>query len=185
MNWLLSGSRWKMALAIVAMPPLLAGCGGMDFSMKDAEWFNRPSGMFNRNISVESPGFADNRPVADGELISADGFCAGMTAPTDANALTDPSATDPSAPMAGVPQGSAAIAIGRTECEVARAAGRPDNVAVSNEGGARVAVLTYLHGERPGVYRFTSGRLVSMERAAEPPPPPPRAPKNQRPRRHG
>jgi hypothetical protein len=169
-----------MALAIVAMPPLLAGCGGMDFSMKDAEWFNRPSGMFNRNISVESPGFADNRPVADNELISADGFCAGMTAPIDANALTDPSA-----PMAEAPQGSAAIAIGRTECEVARAAGRPDNVAVSSEGGLRVAVLTYLHGERPGVYRFTSGRLVSMERAAEPPPPPPRNTKGQRPRRQG
>ncbi|MEZ5765315.1 MAG: hypothetical protein R3D69_14415 [Xanthobacteraceae bacterium] len=169
-----------MALAIVAIPPLLAGCGGMDFSMKDAEWFNRPSGMFNRTISVESPGFADNRPVADGELISADGFCAGMAAPTDANALTDPSA-----PMAEAPQGSAAIAIGRTECEVARAAGRPDNVAVSNEGGARVTVLTYLHGERPGIYRFTSGRLVSMERGAEPPPPPARNTKGQRPRRQG
>ena len=34
-----------------------------------------------------------------------------------------------------------------------------------------MVTLTYLSGERPGIYRFAGGRLASMERVAEPPQP--------------
>ena len=35
-------------------------------------------------------------------------------------------------------------------------------------GGERSVTLTYLSGDRPGIYRFRNGRLVTMERVAEP-----------------
>jgi hypothetical protein len=163
MNWLAQGQRRTLAVALFAALPL-AGCGGMDFSLKDQEWFGRPK-MFSRSLSIETPPLTDSRPVQGADLISAEGYCAGMAAPADANALTDSS----QAPADAV-QGSAGIAVGRTECEVARAAGGPDNVAITSEGGRRMTVLTYVRGPRPGIYRFADGRMVSMERGAEPPP---------------
>jgi hypothetical protein len=128
--------------------------------LKDAEWFNRPT-MFSRSLSIETPPLSDDRPVSGAELISAEGYCAGMAAPADTNAMTSQGAAEPI-------QGNAVIAIGRTECEVARAAGAPDNVAITGEGGRRMTVLTYVRGPRPGIYRFADGRMVSMERGAEP-----------------
>jgi hypothetical protein len=143
----------------------LAGCSGLDSSLKDAEWFNKPT-VFSRSMSLETPPLSNTRPVAGTDLISAEGYCAGMAAPADANALTDAS------PVPDPAQGSSGIAIGRTECEVARAAGSPDNVAITNEAGRRMTVLTYVRGPRPGIYRFADGRMVSMERGAEPEPQP-------------
>ena len=47
--------------------------------------------------------------------------------------------------------------------------GYTDRVEISaNERGERSVTLTYLSGDRPGVYRFRNGRLVLMERVAEP-----------------
>ena len=59
-----------------------------------------------------------------------------------------------------------------TECQVVSVAGYTDRVEISaNERGERLVTLTYLSGDRPGIYRFRNGRLVSMERVAEPPQP--------------
>jgi hypothetical protein len=67
----------------------------------------------------------------------------------------------------GGPRG---ISIAMTECQVVGIAGYTDRIEVSaNERGERVVTLTYLSGDRPGLYHFRSGRLVSMERVAEPP----------------
>jgi len=156
--------RWRVALVLLAAQPLLVGCGAMDFSIKDQEWFSRPK-IFSRSLTLETPPLTDGRPVQATDLISAEGYCAGMAATADANALTE----QPSA--AEAVQGSAGIAIGRTECEVARAAGAPDNIAISAEGGRRMTTLTYVRGPRPGIYRFSDGRMSSMERGAEPEPP--------------
>ena len=50
-----------------------------------------------------------------------------------------------------------------------RRAGTPERVEFgSTQGGERSVVLTYSRGVRPGVYRFASGRLVSIERGPEP-----------------
>jgi hypothetical protein len=95
-------------------------------------------------------------------------------APSDANALQD--SNQPNAQPA--PTGS--VALGHTECDVARAIGAPDSVNLSsNERGDRVAMLTYLHGARPGIYTFTSGRLSSIERAPTPEPVKPRSRKRR------
>ena len=178
MNLWVRGHRRRAAVVLFAAQPLLVGCGGLDSAaLKDAEWFSRPA-MFSKSLTLETPPLSDARPVSAVDLISAEGYCAGMAAPADANALTE---TPPSAEPV---QGSAGIAIGRTECEVARSAGAPDNVAISNERGERVTVLTYVRGPRPGIYRFAAGRMISMERGAEPEPPPRNA-KGQRTKRQG
>lgn len=168
MKWLVQDKRRSVVVALLATAPLLAGCGAADFSLKDAEWFNRPTRMFNsRSLTLETPPLSDDRPVSAADLITAEGYCAGM-APGDANALTDATATAGAAPVPA----TGGIGIGRTECDVARVAGQPDNVSIGNEAGGRVTVLTYVRGPRPGIYRFTAGRLVSMERGAEPEPQP-------------
>ena len=59
-----------------------------------------------------------------------------------------------------------------TECQVVGVAGYTDRVEISADPrGQRMVTLTYLSGERPGIYRFIGGRLASMERVAEPPQP--------------
>jgi hypothetical protein len=69
-----------------------------------------------------------------------------------------------------------------TECEIVRAVGAPQNVQIgANERGDRAVTIEYRTGDRPGIYRFVDGRLVSIERVGEPPPadkkPPPKKPK--------
>ena len=61
------------------------------------------------------------------------------------------------------------MALGHTECDVVRGIGAPDTVNISaGPGGSRVAVVTWLHGARAGIYTFNSGRLSSVERGPEP-----------------
>jgi hypothetical protein len=49
--------------------------------------------------------------------------------------------------------------------------GAPDRVEFgSTERGERSAILTYTRGARPGIYRFSGGRLTSIERSGEPAP---------------
>jgi hypothetical protein len=138
----------------------LAGCGGMA-DMRDAEWFTRQPRLLGRSLALETPPLTEQRSIAPDDLISADGMCSGMAAPSDANAMTE------SAPAAaGTSSLPAGIALGRSECEVARYAGHPDNVELANDpNGDRTAVLTYVKGPRPGIYRFVAGRLASVERS--------------------
>jgi len=158
---------WLIAPLLLAAAGSLAGCAGAgDLFSRDAEWFNRPSRIFNSNLSLQTPPLSEQRPVAPDDLVSADGYCSGMAPPSDANAMTE---GDQSAQQPAAPTGPAGTALGRTECEVARYAGHPDNVELSNDQrGDRIAVLTFLKGPRPGIYRFIAGRLSSVERAPVP-----------------
>ncbi len=158
----------SLIVALAAVAPLLAGCaGGADLlaSAKDAEWFNKPSRLFIRSISIESPPLTPDKPVGPEDLVSADGACPGMTpppGPADANAST----TAP-APMGGT------VALGHTECDVVRGIGAPSTVNLSNDAaGRRVAIVTWSTGPRAGIYTFTSGRLSSIEGNPEPQPVP-------------
>ncbi|WP_187435048.1 MULTISPECIES: hypothetical protein [Bradyrhizobium] len=148
---------------MAAVAPLIAGCsGGTDLlaSAKDAEWFNKPSRLFIKNISIESPPLTPDKPVGAEDLVSADGACPGMTppGPADANAST----TAP-APMGGT------VALGHTECDVVRGIGAPSTVNLSSDAaGRRVAVVTWTTGPRAGIYTFTAGRLSAIEGSPEP-----------------
>jgi hypothetical protein len=102
------------------------------------------------------------RPVGPEDLVDGQGLCAGAAAPAPA-----PEA-DPAA-GAGQLQMVRPVALEMTECEVARALGTPASAeAGTNERGQRSLVMTYTTGDRPGIYRFAAGRLVSIERGAEP-----------------
>lgn len=135
-----------------------------DLFSKDADWFARPGRTFIKNVSIETPPLSPDKPVDPQDFISAEGGCPGMP-PRDASALADGAAAV--APATGV------VALGHTECDVARGAGAPDSVNISsNERGDRVAVLTYLRGSRAGIYTFTAGRLTMVEGTPAPPPQP-------------
>src|ERR1700748_2177222 len=154
---------------------MLAGCAGAsdmfqsDLLSKDAEWFSRPGRLFIKNVSIETPPLTPDKPVTAEDLVSAEGACPGMAppgAPTDANAMTD-------GPAGAPPVQSGTVALGHTECDVVRGIGAPDNVNISNNPrGGRMAVVTYSRGQRAGIYTFTSGRLSSIERVANPEPQP-------------
>jgi hypothetical protein len=125
---------------------MLAGCAGAsdmfqsDLLSKDAEWFSRSGRLFIKNVSIETPPLTPDKPVTSDDLVSAEGFCPGMTA-----------------------------ALGHTECDVVRGIGPPDNVSLSNNPrGDRVAVVNYSRGQRAGIYTFTAGRLTSIERGSDP-----------------
>lgn len=169
-------------LVTLLAAPLLAGCAGAggdmfqtDLLSKDADWFSRPGRVFTRNVSIEAPPLSPNTPVSPQDLITADGMCPGMPPRGDANALADGAA--------GAPAATGVVALGHTECDVARGNGAPDNVALSTSPrGDRVAVLTYSRGARAGIYTFTSGRLTMVEGApdAAPAAKPARAAKKKR-----
>jgi hypothetical protein len=162
----------KRLLALLLLAPVIAGCSSTsdifssDLLSKDAEWFSRSGRLFIRSVSIETPPLTPNRRVTSEDLVSADGLCAGMAppgGPADANALTEGAAAAPTASTTG------AVALGHTECDVVRGIGAPASVNLSSNGrGDRVAVVTYSHGQRAGIYTFTAGRLSSIERGPEP-----------------
>lgn len=109
-------------------------------------------------------------PVAPEDLVDAGGRCAGATVPPAAG---DQASAQGGVPLqqAGIPMVPAAIALEMSECDVVKRAGFPEKVVIgTNDRNERTATLTYIGGQRPGIYSFTAGRLISMERAPEPPP---------------
>jgi hypothetical protein len=156
-------------LALLLLAPVMAGCSGTaamlqtDLFSTDAGWFTRSGRLFIRSVSIETPPLTPDKPVTAEDLVSAEGSCPGMTppgGPADANALTDGAAGAPA------PSTTGTVALGHTECDVVRGIGSPGSVNLSNNGrGDRVAVISYMQGQRAGIYTFTAGRLTSIERA--------------------
>lgn len=160
----------NLALAVALLAPLLAGCAGAsmsdvfssDLMSKDAQWFSRAGKVLNKNVAIETPPLTPDRPVTPEDLISADGQCPGLAPAPEASALAEGTG-------GGLPAQGGHVALGHTECDVARGAGVPDSVNLSTgPGGERIAVLTYSRGPRAGIYTFNAGRLNSIERLPEP-----------------
>jgi hypothetical protein len=96
-------------------------------------------------------------PVTPADLVDANGSCAGAAAMASGE---------------GVPMIPAAIALEMSECDVVKRAGIAEKVDIgTNDRFERTATLTYIKGQRPGIYKFTAGRLASMELAPEAPGP--------------
>jgi hypothetical protein len=155
----------KRLLALLLFAPVIAGCSGAsdmfssDLLSKDAEWFSRSGRLFIKNVSIETPPLTPNKPITTDDLVSAEGYCAGMAPPGGSNALAEGAAASPPPTTTGT------VALGHTECDVVRGIGSPGSVNLSNNGrGDRVAVITYMQGQRAGIYTFTGGRLTSIER---------------------
>src|SRR5262245_47898885 len=141
--------RVTTCILATAAPALaaLTACSGVSISNPEDILPNTPKFEF-KTLPPARP----IRPLGAPSLINPDGSC---SAP-----ITDPEFA------------SGGIALDMSECDVVQRAGAPDNIEMNpSPRGDRSVVLTYTKGDRPGIYRFVSGRLISMERVAEPPPP--------------
>jgi hypothetical protein len=112
------------------------------------------------------------------DFVGPDGRCAGDAAPSgfapgalqfqagsEAKSAGSPAAPEPAPTPTPLAR---AITLDMSECELVSTLGPTNQVEIgATERGERSVVLTYLQGERPGIYRFISGRLKSMERAPE------------------
>jgi hypothetical protein len=168
------------ALVALAAAAALVGCSE-DFDSNQA-WFRKPLDVLGGARSGYK--FSDlqesklDRPIGPSDLIEPNGSC-----PAPAVAAPPPAPSNQAAsPAAPQPLPAAAdassllgegVGLGMSECEVVYRAGPPSNVQLGqNPNGDRTAVLTFGGGPRPGIYRFERGRLVEMDRTAEPEPPP-------------
>jgi hypothetical protein len=150
-----------MALSITVMAALAlaAGACSSDLSLNNLTLAPKPETLLRKpDWATFSTGKNDFllRPITAADLVSADGQCA--AAPAQGFA-------DPTAPGAA-PPATGGVALQMTECDVVRRAGPVEQIDVAvDDRGDRTVVLTYVRGPLPGVYRFTGGRLVSVERA--------------------
>ena len=142
-------------LSTLSAGPALALCLGA-CAMPDTDSFRAPdaSALF-RPMSVTNYKDRTLPPVAPADLADSNGSCAGAAAMASGEE---------------VPMIPAAIGLEMSECDVVKRAGIAEKVEIgTNERGERTAMLTYIKGQRPGIYHFTAGRLAAMELAPEPP----------------
>jgi hypothetical protein len=141
--------------ATIASSLAVAACASIQNMAPDPASFRLPdrSTILPSNISSYSLPASPAGSVPASELVDSQGLCAGA------------------APAYAEPGAQRAVALEMSECEVMRRLG-PPQATESQPGGVRSITMTYTAGERAGIYRFVGGRLVSVERGAEPPPPP-------------
>ena len=161
----------QIVLRMIAMATLAcatAACSS-DISLNGVTLVPKPETLLRKPDWATFSGGKNDfelRPVTAADLVSREGQCSGG----DGQAAADSTAGG------GLVAGG--IALQMTECDVVRRAGPVEKIDIgSDERGERAVTLTYLRGPWPGVYRFTGGRLVSIERAPGPPPAPAKAPK--------
>jgi hypothetical protein len=155
----------QIVLRMIAMATLacaMAACSS-DLSLSGVTLVPKPETLLRKPDWATFSGGKNDfelRPVTAADLVSSEGQCDGAAGQAAAE------------PVAG------GIALQMTECDVVRRAGPVERIDIgSDERGERAVTLTYLRGPWPGIYRFTGGRLVSIERAPGPPPAPAKAPK--------
>ena len=153
-------------LIAIALACALSACSSVDLTGFKAPSID--SNYFSLGTTSVYRSSGSQRPVGPNDLVDGEGRCAG-----EAPAQVDSSLEPALGAQPALPRG---VALQMTECEVTRALGQAQRVdVVPGASGERTIVMSYTTGERAGVYRFQSGRLVSIERGAEPPPPPPTA----------
>ena len=143
-----------LLIAVAIMAPLVAACSS---DISNINILPKLGNFDSLTLGNAAPPDNALRPVTAADLVGPQGQCAGSAA--DAVA-------------------AGGIALQMTECEVVRRAGAPENIQVgTTDQGERAVTLTYNNGPRPGIYRFSGGRLYAIERTQEPPPEPQKAKK--------
>jgi hypothetical protein len=180
----LSGARRPatIALPLVVLGVALAACSGPDLSQ-----ISLPK--VDSSILV-TPNFNEfqKREQAQGvigpqDLVDASGRCpaaAAATAPGPdvAGGGQAGAGSAPAAQLSGRP-----IVLKMSECDLVGAAGAPQDIQIgANERGDRTVTLEYKAGMHAGIYRFVSGRLVSVERGEAPPGAPAQKPPARKPK---
>ena len=160
------GTMISRVLLPAALACALGGCSSVDLT-----GFKLPS-LDSRYVSLGGQNIyrsaGTTRAVGPEDLVDGEGRCAGAASAEVDSSLEPALGAQPTAPRG--------VALQMTECEVARGLGQAQRVDITpGAAGERSVLMTYTVGERAGIYRFQGGRLVSIERGAEPPPPPPSA----------
>jgi hypothetical protein len=152
-----------LRMTVVAALALAAGACSSDLSLNNLTLAPKPDTLLRKpDWATFSAGKNDFllRPITAADLVNADGQCAA----TPGQGFADPTAAGAAPPATG------GVALQMTECDVVRRVGPVEQIDVAvDDRGDRTVVLTYVRGPAPGIYRFTAGRLVSIERAPAPP----------------
>jgi len=134
--------RIRGALGAAALAGFLAACGSIRVPTADDLVPQAPK--FEFKTLPSSP----VRKLGPPTLVGPDGSCSAASGESEFS--------------------GAGIALRMSECDVVQRAGPPQNIDISADpAGQRTTVMTY-GGERAGIYRFVAGRLVRIERGAEP-----------------
>jgi hypothetical protein len=166
----------QLSLTVVLLGAALGGCS-TDLSSISAGDLNPFKGTDPLRASDYNYFYkgevTTSGPVTAADLVGPDGRCAFAPAPAPmmAPGAPAPEAAPPQAAPAApeVRNGPRGISLAMTECQVMSIAGYTDRVEIgANARGERTVTMTYLTGDRPGIYHFRGGRLMSMERVAEP-----------------
>ncbi len=178
-------SRGAGRPALVALPlvltAVLAACSGPDLSQVslpkvDSSVFVTPN--FNEFQKREQ----SQGPIGPQDLVDASGRCPAAAAPAQAPDVAGggqgTQGATAAAPLSGRP-----IVLKMTECDLVGAAGAPQDIQIgANERGDRAVTLEYKAGVHAGIYRFVSGRLVSVERVEGAPQAPAQKPPARKPK---
>ena len=151
---------------------LLANCAAPDTTQGTAKLSDVFATPDWNKFSTSKPS-AQLRAITPDDLVSADGRCAAAPDVVTAQATPEGGQDTTSDALAGqgaLPQVQGGIALAMTECQVVQRTGFPERVDISAEGTTRITAVTVTHGSSPGLYRFRSGRLVSIERVDVPAP---------------
>lgn len=153
-------------VGLIGIAAASAGCARID--LDDVKMPKVDPNIFSlTSPSIYRTNTIGGRKYGPEDLIDAEGRCPGVA---NAAAPAVDASLEPA--LGNAPPPPRGVALGMSECEVARALGQPQSVEIGAESGGRSVVMTFMAGERAGIYRFTGGRLVSVERGPEPPPPP-------------
>jgi len=159
-------------LALAALAPAIVACS-TDLSLNNVTLAPKPDQLFRKPDWATFSGGKNDfelRPITPADLVAPDGSC--PIEQGQASGFAESSGAG-AAPQAPPPTGG--ISLQMTECAVVRRAGPVEQIDIgSNERGDRTVTLTYIRGPLPGIYRFTGGRLASIDRAPGPPPAPPK-----------
>lgn len=148
------------AFALVA-----AGCGSVVNMMPDPRDFHLPDSktFAPTSMSAYARPVTAKDPVGPADLVDANGNCPGAA----------PRMSNDAPPDVAPPALSGSVALEMTECQVAQALGPAQQTQIGGSPGMRVVDITYIGGERGGIYHFVDGRLATVDRGPEPLPPPP------------
>jgi hypothetical protein len=168
--------RQVSCAATLAVAGALAACTS---SVPDFSQFKLPSArtVMPQNVDTYVPPVSTRalKPVGPGDLVDAQGACAGTApAPTATAEQGSETGAGPAGPPMAGPAVPGPVGLEMTECEVVAAIGPPRSVNIaSDERGARKVTIIFMGNERAGTYEFVGGRLKALERGPEPPAPPP------------
>jgi hypothetical protein len=170
-----------VALPLVVLSVVLAACSGPDLSQISVPKVDT-SILVTPNFNEFQKREQALGPIGPQDLVDASGRCPAAAAPAQAPDVAGggqgTQGSTPAAQLSGRP-----IVLKMTECDLVGTAGVPQDIQIgANERGDRTVSLEYKAGVHAGIYRFVSGRLVSVERVEGAPGAPAQKPPARKPK---